>query len=257
MTRTACLMIAALLVLGCRADAKSTTTFRRNSSWRAPDVSGRARDRGAHERRKATVKAMFKRAGVAFPPAEMMLRVFKREARLEVWASSRRGARMSRVTTYEICSQGSGLGPKLREGDGKTPEGFYKLDLYNRNSSYHLAMRISYPNRLDRQRGRTGSAIMIHGKCVSIGCLAMTDARIEELWVMARAARRRRAVAVHIYPARDMASLIAAESAGKRRAFWQDLAAVKGAFDRSQVMPSVKVRGKRYRLASVRHAARR
>ena len=82
MTRTACLMIAALLVLGCRADAKSTTTFRRNSSWRAPDVSGRARDRGAHERRKATVKAMFKRAGVAFPPAEMMLRVFKREARL-------------------------------------------------------------------------------------------------------------------------------------------------------------------------------
>jgi murein L,D-transpeptidase YafK len=89
-----------------------------------------------------------------------------------------------------VLAASGGPGPKLREGDLQVPEGVYRLTAFNPNSSYHLSLRVDYPNADDRAiakaEGRTnlGGDIYIHGKAVSIGCLALGDAGIEELYVL-------------------------------------------------------------------------
>jgi murein L,D-transpeptidase YafK len=95
--------------------------------------------------------------------------------------------------SFRVCTYGfGGLGPKIRQGDGKAPEGFYRVapEQMNPASNFHLAFNLGYPNRFDRHYGRTGSALMVHGSCVSIGCYAMTDDGIEEIYALADAAFR-------------------------------------------------------------------
>ncbi|MBI4345653.1 MAG: L,D-transpeptidase family protein [Elusimicrobia bacterium] len=131
----------------------------------------------------------FEAARVEYPPRRLTLLALKEERRLEVWAET--GGRPVLVRSYPIVRASGGPGPKLREGDGQVPEGRYRISLLNPNSSYHLSMKIDYPNAFDRRQGaregrtRLGGDIFIHGRDVSIGCLAMGDAAIEELFVLA------------------------------------------------------------------------
>jgi murein L,D-transpeptidase YafK len=109
---------------------------------------------------------------------------------LQVYAASKTGA-FHFVRAFPILAASGGAGPKLREGDGQVPEGLYKIELLNPNSSYHLSLRVSYPNAWDREHGRAdgrtklGGDIMIHGKAASVGCLAMGDPAAEDLFVLA------------------------------------------------------------------------
>lgn len=207
------------------AGASDTTPVREPTDYDAAGgLSSTARQARAAGRRPI-VEGLFKAADIAFPPRSLVFRVFKDVGRLEVWAAD--SGRLVPVATYGVCYASGGLGPKRREGDGQVPEGFYTLDLYNPLSSYHLSMRVSYPNRSDRILGHPktpGGAIMIHGSCVSIGCLAMSDERIEELWTMAVAMRAaKRTVAVHILPTRDIAALLATGVQPEHHAFWRNL----------------------------------
>lgn len=133
---------------------------------------------------------------------EVFLRVFKKESVLEVWM--RKGETYQLFRSYPICRFSGGLGPKLRTGDGKTPEGFYRIRAGSLNpfSSYHLSMNTGFPNAYDRYHRRTGNFLMIHGDCVSIGCLAMTDRGIEEIYALVEAALTKGQVEVplHIFP---------------------------------------------------------
>ena len=117
----------------------------------------------------------------------ILVRVFKEEAELEVWKQDTTG-RFQILKTYPICRWSGDLGPKLWEGDRQTPEGFYRVtpELMNPHSSYHLAMNIGYPNSFDKANNRDGSLIMIHGDCWSVGCHAMTDEQISEIYSLAR-----------------------------------------------------------------------
>lgn len=130
----------------------------------------------------------FERAGVPCPPARLALLAFKREKRLELWAAKQ--GEWAFVRSYPILAASGHAGPKLREGDRQVPEGLYRIVGLNPNSSYHLSMELDYPNEFDRRHakaeGRTqpGSDIFIHGKAVSIGCLAMGDEAIEELFCL-------------------------------------------------------------------------
>lgn len=130
----------------------------------------------------------FESAGVAYPPAKLVLAAIKSDRTLEVWAS-RQGA-WRYVTSYRILGASGHAGPKLREGDRQVPEGVYHVTSLNANSAYHLAMRLDYPNAFDRAHakkdGRTnlGGDIFIHGGVRSTGCLAMGDESIEELFVL-------------------------------------------------------------------------
>lgn len=131
----------------------------------------------------------FGSANVNYPPSEVTFIAFKDKKILDVWAKSG-DTKFRKVTTYNIKGASGHLGPKLREGDHQVPEGIYKIVGLNPNSSYHLSMKLNYPNNFDQKyaklEGRTnpGTNIFIHGKSGSVGCLAMGDTAIEELFIL-------------------------------------------------------------------------
>ena len=138
------------------------------------------------------IRPAFERVDVAWPPRNLTLLAFKSERRLEVYASQDE-AEPRFVCHYQILAASGVSGPKLREGDKQVPEGFYRIELLNPNSRYHLSLRVNYPNLFDiqvahaegRDRANLGSDIMIHGGAVSAGCLAVGDPAIEELFLLA------------------------------------------------------------------------
>src|ERR1700749_4813844 len=117
----------------------------------------------------------------------IVVRVFKEEAELEVWKQDATGL-FQILKTYPICRWSGDLGPKLQEGDRQAPEGFYTItpELMNPNSNYYLSINVGYPNSFDRANKRNGSLLMIHGACSSMGCFAMTDEQISEIYALAR-----------------------------------------------------------------------
>ncbi|ACV27944.1 L,D-transpeptidase family protein [Kangiella koreensis] len=131
----------------------------------------------------------FEAAGSSYPPGSVALIAIKEEATLELWDTS--AANPVFIRKYSVLAQSGVAGPKLREGDMQVPEGIYRIEYLNPNSSYHLSMKLNYPNDFDlthaRAEGRSepGTNIFIHGKAVSIGCLAMGDEVAEELFVLA------------------------------------------------------------------------
>lgn len=180
--------------------------------------------------------------------SSVYVRIFKEEAELEVWLQH--GATYELFKTYPICAMSGTLGPKEREGDAQSPEGFYSVTASKLNpmSNYHLAFDIGYPNTYDRSLGRTGSFIMVHGNCVSIGCFAMTDPGIEEIYLLAEAAlaKGQRAFAVHVFPFRMTAENTTQHASSKWAPFWSDLKAGYDAFEAKHVPPEVDVRAGRY-----------
>jgi len=137
------------------------------------------------------IRPAFERANVAWPPRNLTLIAFKAERRLELYSDFR--GRPHFVCSYPILGASGTSGPKLREGDKQVPEGFYRIELLNPNSRYHLSLRVNYPNAEDidravedgRDPSNLGGDIMIHGGAASIGCLALGDPAIEELFLLA------------------------------------------------------------------------
>ena len=200
-------------------------------------LSGRRRVALARRNKLAVVQKLFSDAGVKWPPKQLLLRAFKKQKVLEVWASASTRGALTRIANYGICQMSGSLGPKRREGDGQVPEGFYTLDYYKNNSDFFMAMRVSYPNRRDRKLRHTGSAIMIHGNCVSIGCLAMSDERIQELWLLTSAARRHNKVAVHIFPSCGMTRAIkGAAKHPKLQTFWTNIKQGMDLFEKDRTL---------------------
>jgi hypothetical protein len=134
---------------------------------------------------RARLKPHFARAGVSYPPKKIALLVFKRERRVSLWVDGRF------IRAYPILAASGHAGPKLRQGDYQVPEGVYRIEWLNPASSYHLSMKVSYPNEFDRRmaardrRTNLGGDIFIHGKNVSIGCVALGDPAIEEVFTLA------------------------------------------------------------------------
>jgi hypothetical protein len=146
--------------------------------------------------------------------APVFIRIFKREGQLELWLKS--GGRYALYRTYPICKWSGHLGPKIKEADYQSPEGFYSVSArqLHPHSNYHRAFNVGYPNAFDRQNGRTGGLVMVHGNCKSVGCFAMTDKGIEEIYgfVAAALAGGQREVAVHIFPFHMTETAIAHET---------------------------------------------
>jgi hypothetical protein len=245
------------------AAAETKEAIRMPTEWLAdPALPAQARTALARRAKGAEVEQLFAAAGIPFPPAELLWRAFKREAELEVWASSEPGGRMTRIATYGICAGSGDLGPKRAEGDGQVPEGFYRIAYLWPLSAFHLSMNVGYPNRSDRILGgaNPGSAIMIHGNCVSIGCLAMSDERIQELWVMASAMRAQgQRVHLHLLPGRGLDALLQDEVYRRHWAFWRNLREGLDLFDEHRRLLNVEVdwSGRyRFSLPPARRAAR-
>lgn len=184
--------VAVLLVLVVALIAYDPVRRRLTTVWNPPSegretIASRLAQYGPAARGR--LLPFFEDAGVAYPPKRLVFAFFKSAQMLEVYAANTTGT-LKFIREFRVVKSSGKMGPKLREGDRQVPEGVYGIEYLNPNSSYHLSMAISYPNEFDRERaredGRTklGGDIMIHGKNVSIGCLAMGDEAAEDLFVL-------------------------------------------------------------------------
>lgn len=213
----------------------------------AQDRVGPARARSGEK-----IAQKCREAGVSYPPRELFLRGFKAEQQLEAWARSDDGP-LRLVGTWPVLAASGDPGPKRRQGDRQVPEGCYRVVVFNPKSNYHLSLGLDYPNASDRVRSdktKPGDHIYIHGNEVSIGCLALGDAAIEELYLLAQDTREK-PIAVHLFPAR-----MAGPAWEKLRAehprhasLWAELSPIHDAFERTRQVPAVSIESDgRYRL---------
>lgn len=152
-----------------------------------------------------SLKKQFAALHIAWPAQAMYLRSFKYDKQLEVWVKESGKAAYKLFKTYKVCQQSGSMGPKRVEGDYQVPEGFYYINEFNPNSNYHLSLGLNYPNASDKilsDHNKPGSAIYIHGNCVSTGCIPITDAPMEELFFLASTVRSQGTefIPVHVFP---------------------------------------------------------
>ncbi len=212
------------------------------------------RVRAAFAEKYDSLTVHFREQSLQYPPSEIFLRIIKDESVLELWVGGDESGKLSLFETYPICYFSGQLGPKRKQGDLQLPEGLYHIDRFNPASQFHLSLGINYPNASDRifsDKRRPGGDIFIHGACVSIGCAAMTDERIKEIYILAVEARNngQRKIPVFIYPTRmneaGMHKLdeLAGENSD-RREFWQNLKESFVVFEREQQVPNWRVDSK-------------
>lgn len=229
------------LLLTCGASCEKT----------APkmDTSSLPRAEAAAARVRQPLELALREKGLIFGDP-VFIRAFKEERLLEFFVENRSSGCFELFRSYPIAAASGTIGPKLAEGDRQVPEGFYSVppSAMNPNSRFHLAFNIGYPNALDRSLDRTGSAIMIHGDRVSIGCLAMTDEAIEEIYTLCSAAHTQGqdAFAVHIFPFRPTPQRMNAEQENKWHAHWSNLKEGYDHFEKLRRIPRISVGDGRY-----------
>ncbi len=154
-----------------------------------------------------SLKKQFIAKGLEWPVRQMYIRSFKYDSELEVWVRSSNKEAYKLFKTYKVCALAGGMGPKRIEGDYQVPEGFYYINEFNPNSSYHLSLGINYPNASDKVLSdsvKPGGNIYIHGSCLTVGCIPIQNNQIEELYVLAANAKAQGQdfIPVHIFPIR-------------------------------------------------------
>ncbi|MFB6257916.1 MAG: murein L,D-transpeptidase family protein [Flavobacteriales bacterium] len=153
------------------------------------------------------MEELLKEHGLNRSGLRLHLRAYKEEKVLELWAKNASDTLYQKVREYDICALSGNLGPKRQQGDRQIPEGFYHIDRFNPYSKYHLSLGLNYPNPSDRilgVEGDLGGNIFVHGSCVTIGCLPITDPLIKELYIFCVEARDKgqKKIPVRIFPAR-------------------------------------------------------
>ena len=182
--------------------------------------------------------------------AAIMLRIFKSESELEVWME--KDGRYELFATYPICHWSGTLGPKQREGDKQTPEGFYTI---TSRQLHHVgrwprSLNLGFPNAFDQAMGRSGSYILVHGGCSSVGCFAMTNPVIGEIYALATAALRggQRHIPAHVFPFRMTEKNIAKNAKSEWAGFWANLKEGYDSFEKTRQPPRVSVCENRYHI---------
>ncbi len=181
---------------------------------------------------------------------ELFFRVFKQDKSVEVWLKSKGEKEYKLFKTYSICSSSGLLGPKRHQGDNQVPEGFYSVSVYNPYSNYYLSLGVSYPNQSDRMIGKNnlGGDIMIHGNCVTVGCIPLTDTYIKEVYVLAVEAKNngQQTIPIHIFPTRlnEIGMKYLIDNYSKNTTlldFWKNLKTGYDYFETHKQLPKVKV----------------
>jgi murein L,D-transpeptidase YafK len=197
---------------------------------------------------EASLKQQLSAKGLSYG-APIFIRIFKDPGVLELWVRSDKGS-FKNFKNYDICTFSGKMGPKLRQGDNQSPEGFYFVNAGRLNpwSQFHLSFNLGYPNQYDRFHGRTGSALMVHGNCVSIGCYAMTDAWINEIYALAVAAlgSGQPFFRVHAFPFKLEPEILDKYSNNRWYDFWLNLKEGYDYFNEHGRPPNIEVENGRY-----------
>jgi murein L,D-transpeptidase YafK len=204
-----------------------------------------------YQEKENTVKNYFNQKNLNNQGAQIFLRAFKKEMKLEVWTRPLNKDQYEFLHTYDFCALSGALGPKRKEGDGQVPEGIYQINHFNPLSNFHLSLGLNYPNRSDRILGDShspGSAIYIHGNCVTIGCIPITDDKIKELYILLVEATNdgQKNIPVHIYPTRlDAAGIkyLTESFAGQEKniSFWRNLSSIYIDFEKTHKLKPVTI----------------
>lgn len=163
------------------------------------------RVRTAYSEKEATLKEKLKEQQLDLNSINILITVFKSEKEMVIYVKSKTEKAYKKLATYAICANSGSLGPKRMQGDGQVPEGFYYIDKYNPTSSYYLSLGVSYPNKADKLKSTAtnlGGDIFIHGECVTIGCMPMTNDKIKEIYLYAIQAHQngQSNIPVYIFP---------------------------------------------------------
>jgi len=145
-----------------------------------------SRVRQAYKDKESNILTLLKSKHIDRNELKIYIRAFKNEKQIELWGKNASDTKYSLIKTYEVCRTSGRLGPKRKQGDLQIPEGFYHIDRFNPYSNFYLSLGINYPNKSDRILGvknKLGGDIFIHGACVTIGCLPITDDQIKELYI--------------------------------------------------------------------------
>ena len=168
----------------------------RRASFKTVDIFNKKED---------SLKKEFSKKGLQWPAKYVYIRSFKYDAQLEVWVKNEIKEQYKLFKSYHVCMQSGTMGPKRFQGDFQVPEGFYYINEFNPNSNYHLSLGLNYPNASDRILSdslRPGGEIYIHGSCVSVGCIPLTDEQIEEVYIITSYAKANGQdfIPVHVFP---------------------------------------------------------
>jgi murein L,D-transpeptidase YafK len=210
-----------------------------------------ARVKAAYDEKGLAVRNYFVEKNIDYTSYSLFLRIFKKEMKLEAWAKQRAKNSYVLLHTYDYCASSGTLGPKRKEGDLQIPEGIYYINHFNPLSNFHLSLGINYPNSSDKilsDRKHPGGYIYIHGNCVTVGCVPMTDDKIKELYILAIEARNggQETIPVYIFPTKlDTASMndLAQEfkSTPATISFWKNLQPIYQDFENTHIIKAVHV----------------
>lgn len=210
------------------------------------------RVKNAYDEKEKIVKQYFTDANLPYKGFSLFIRAFKVERKVEAWVKTADNS-YKLLTTFPFCTTSGKLGPKRKEGDLQIPEGVYTLNHFNPQSNFHLSLGVSYPNASDKilsDKKRPGGAIYIHGACVTIGCIPITDDKIKELYIIAVEARNngQKDIPIHIFPSRlddaGFENLKTHAPDSPHLKFWENLKPVFDDFEKTKMLKAVKVNGK-------------
>lgn len=238
MTKKTLLWVAAIFVLSA-LPAFSQSSFK-NEQLRYPRV------RDAFSSKRADIKLLLDQFQLSPTSLQLFIRVFKNEQLLEVWGKDAEHRSFQKLVIYPFCTTSGLLGPKRKQGDYQIPEGFYHINVFNPSSSFHLSLGINYPNHSDQILGEQplGGDIFVHGNCVSIGCIPITDEKIKELYCLAVEAvnNGQSKIPVHIFPFHFEKTPIKQilqknPEFAQHETFWQNLQPGFAQFEQTKMLP--------------------
>lgn len=195
------LLCCTLLLLASGTRAQSENTTLRNTQLSFTRVAQ------AYSKYNDSLRKLFQSRELSYPPKDIYIRTFKSQNEMEIWARESPEEQYKLLKLYRVCALSGILGPKRYEGDKQVPEGSYFIEDFNPQSEFFLSMLINYPNYSDIILGdkkRPGGDIYIHGGCVTVGCMPMTDEVIKELYILCLNAKLngQNYIPVNIYPTR-------------------------------------------------------
>jgi len=193
---TTCLFLT-LLIFGFSLDDDFLSKQKKN-----------VRVREAFMDKENLIETRLKEHSISLTNLQLAMVAFKDEGEVEVYGRSHRDSPYQLLHTYKICMSSGEPGPKRMAGDNQVPEGFYFIDRFNPYSNFYLSLGINYPNKSDKIKSKKnanpGGDIFIHGSCVTIWCIPITDDKIKDLYVCAVHATNngQSKIPVYIFPFR-------------------------------------------------------
>lgn len=172
----------------------------------------------------------FKEKNLSYPPQNILFMSFKAEGELQVWVKENESEFYVLFKVYDVCQKSGDFGPKRKQGDKQVPEGIYTINAFNPMSDYYLSLGISYPNLSDIKKSENlelGGDIYIHGSCVTVGCLPMTDEKMKEIYLLSILAKNegQENIPIYLYPFKfnKLTEYIFYKEYPEHISFWENL----------------------------------